>query len=223
MGPRLAFAGWRWAAGMLLLGISAEAPAQVFRCEQHGKTVFSDLPCEAGAKASKKEYATVHGNAQVDFNVQLTHYDVRGQDKMSVFRSLDANGPKGFHGLASWKIDYKYSAGEDKGDCYVREIRTQVSGAILMPRWIDESSASPDLRVWWQTLYSRLMRHEEGHVQHGRELAQLINERLLGLGTQPCGQLPGLARQEFDRLVTNLKGRDKEYDARTNHGRIQFQ
>jgi hypothetical protein len=36
-----------------------------------------------------------------------------------------------------------------------------------------------------------------------------------------CDRLKTLARDESQRLYANLKARDKEYDARTNHGATQ--
>ncbi|MBI5912038.1 MAG: DUF922 domain-containing protein [Betaproteobacteria bacterium] len=66
-----------------------------------------------------------------------------------------------------------------------------------------------------------LKRHEDGHIQHGRELALLVKERLMGLGVVPCDQMQALAEGEFQRLYGNLKARDQEYDARTNHGATQ--
>jgi hypothetical protein len=36
-----------------------------------------------------------------------------------------------------------------------------------------------------------------------------------------CDRLKTLARDESQRLYANLKARDEEYDARTNHGATQ--
>ena len=57
--------------------------------------------------------------------------------------------------------------------------------------------------------------------QHGRELALLVNTRLLGMGAVPCDEMKTRAKSEYDRIYHNLKERDLEYDARTNHGAAQ--
>jgi predicted secreted Zn-dependent protease len=153
--------------------------------------------------------------------VSVVHYDVRGQDYPSLVRSIRANGPKGFHGLARWKVAPETSV-EARGDgCSISAVRVRVTGEILMPRWVDAASAPPDLQRRWTDHYAALQRHEDGHIQHGRELALLVKERLMGLGVMACDRLEALARNEFQRLYENLKARDREYDARTNHGATQ--
>jgi predicted secreted Zn-dependent protease len=135
--------------------------------------------------------------------------------------SIRANGPRGFHGLASWDISYEYTTKQHRDACQVATARTKVSGEILMPQWDDEPTAPRELQRRWSNYYSVLKRHEDGHIQHGKELALLVNERLMGLGVVPCDQLQALTEGEFQRLYGNLKARDEEYDARTNHGVTQ--
>ena len=43
----------------------------------------------------------------------------------------------------------------------------------------------------------------------------------MGLGVVPCDQLKALIEREYQRLYGNLKTRDQDYDARTNHGATQ--
>lgn len=62
------------------------------------------------------------------------------------------------------------------------------------------------------------MLHEDGHIQHGKEFAILLKERLLGLGVVPCAELDARADQTHNTLYSNLQARDAEYDRRTSHG-----
>lgn len=197
------------------------AMAQVHRCERAGKITFSDQPCEAEAKASQKAYATASASGSLDLKVVVTHYDVTGRTFDALTRSLRANGPQGFHGMASWRIGYQYRTIRQADTCRIDTVITTVSGEILMPRWIDEATAAPALQRRWTEHYAALKRHEDGHIQHGRELALLVKERLMGLGSVACDTLKGLADGEFQRLHQNLKTRDRQYDARTGHGATQ--
>lgn len=43
----------------------------------------------------------------------------------------------------------------------------------------------------------------------------------MGLGTLPCERLHEIAEREYQRVYSNLRSRDKEYDLRTNHGETQ--
>lgn len=207
--------------GLLLVAVAGLTHGQVYRCEQGGQIVFSDQTCERGAKATKKVFATSAAIGTLDIQIAVTHYSVQGQDYDSLMSSLRANGPKGFHGLASWNIRYDYTTKRRGDACQIDTVRTQVNGRILMPRWTDELSAPQALRRRWNDYYAALKWHEDGHIQHGKELALLVKERLIGLGVAPCDQMQVMAQKEFDRLYGNLKMRDQEYDARTNHGAIQ--
>jgi predicted secreted Zn-dependent protease len=206
---------------LLLLAVASRTQAQVYRCEHDGRIAFSDRPCEAGAKATRKGYATSGASGVLDLQIAANHYPVQGRDYGSLASSLNANGPKGFHGLASWKIGYEYTTKRQRDACQIATVRVKISGEILMPRWAEESSAPLELQRRWGDYYAALKRHEDGHIQHGRELALLVKERLMGLGAAPCDQVQALAQGEFQRLYGNLKARDQEYDARTNHGATQ--
>lgn len=210
---------------LALLLTHATAHAQVYRCEQNGKLAFSDQPCKPGAKSTQKDYAP-QGAPQgatgtLDLDVPVRYYAVQGTDHATLAQSLKANGPRGFHGLASWRLDYQYTTRRTGPNCQVDSVNVKVGGEILMPRWADENAAPVELQRRWATYYAALKRHEDGHVQHGRELALLVKERFMGLGAHPCEQFKALTEGEFNRLTTNLKTRDQEYDARTNHGATQ--
>lgn len=195
------------------------ALAQVYRCEQNGKLAFSDQPCKPGAKATQKDYAASPGaKGMLDLQVAVVHYTVQGRDYDSLAQSLSANGPKGFHGLATWKIGFQYTTRKQRDGCQVDTVTVKVDGEIKMPRWADEKAAPQELQARWRNFYAALKRHEDGHIQHGRELALMTKEKLLGLGVVPCEKVQDLANAEFLRLLDNHKARDREYDERTQHG-----
>lgn len=108
-----------------------------------------------------------------------------------------------------------------KDGCQIATVHLTVTGEILMPRGEDKGTASSDLQQRWARYYDALKLHEEGHIQNGKELAFLVRERVLGLGTLPCERLLEVAEGEYQRIYSNLKSRDREYDVRTNHGATQ--
>lgn len=205
----------------LLIATIGNAHAQVHRCERAGKIAFSDQPCEVGDKASQKVYSSSAASNALDMQVVVTHYSVEGMSDAALARSLKANGPGGFHGLASWNVSFNYTTKKRSDACEIDAVRIKVSGEILMPRWTDESSAPPPLQERWRKYYAALKRHEDGHILHGKELALRVAERLMGIGAMPCGQIQSLAQGEFQRTYNNQKTRDQEYDARTNHGKAE--
>ncbi len=200
---------------------TCECTAQIYRCEHGGKISYSDQTCEAGAKSTKKAYSPSTASGTLDLQVVVTNYAVAGQDYESLLNSMNVNGPKGFHGLASWKIRKEFATTTAKDGCRITTVRLTVTGEILMPLWGDKSTAPADLQQRWARYYDALKVHEDGHIQNGKELGVLVKERLMSLGTLPCERLPEIAEREYQRVYGNLRSRDKEYDVRTNHGATQ--
>ena len=117
------------------------------------------------------------------------HYQVRGATIQAARASIRANGPEGWAGFARWDVKYSYESKPAGSNCAVSSVAIKVTGDIQMPEWVDMSSASQADQAAWQAMYNNLKRHEDGHVQHGREFGALLKERLLGLGAVPCDEL----------------------------------
>lgn len=199
-----------------LAGSTCTVGAQVYKCKQSGATIFTDKPCaESGAALA---VAGESANGRITVDVVTKHYQVSGRDSQAVYMSLKTNNPGGFMGWARWKVDYQIAPITRGDQCRVGSVSIRMVGDILMPQWIEEQSVADIQRSWWQQMYAGLKRHEDGHIQNGREFAVLLKQRLLGLGTVPCAELDDRARREYELLATNLRDRDREYDRRTQHG-----
>jgi predicted secreted Zn-dependent protease len=192
--------------------------AQIYKCEVAGKTEFRDQPCAGGAA---KPMALQNGSVaqgNIDFRVNTNHYPVNGADLAAAYQSLRVRGPSGFAGWARWNVKYEYMSKPAPSGCMISAVTIRIDAEIMMPQWVEEKNASLRDQSSWQTMYYQLKRHEDGHVQHGREFALLLKERLMGIGAIPCAQLQARSEQEYQRLYENLKNRDAEYDRRTDHG-----
>jgi predicted secreted Zn-dependent protease len=154
----------------------------------------------------------------IDFQISTHHYQVNGADIGAAYESLRVRGPNGFAGWARWKVDFDFSKQAVASGCIITAVTIRVVGEIAMPEWAEEKSATSADQAAWRAMYVKLKHHEDGHVQHGREFAILLKERLMGLGTVACDLLQSRAQQEYQRLYANLKDRDQEYDRRTDHG-----
>jgi predicted secreted Zn-dependent protease len=198
------------------------ASAKIYQCTIKNQRIYSDQPCEENKTSTLKSIATkTVPPSPVNKQITWNYYPVLGKDYPSLIQSLAANGPKGFHGLANWNVTYGYSTRVNDGVCRFDTINVYLRGEVLMPRWLDQSRASADLQYRWQNYYSALKQHEEGHIQNGMELALLVREKILGLGTFQCSQAATIAQKEFDRIYGFHKERDKKYDERTEHGATQ--
>jgi predicted secreted Zn-dependent protease len=231
LSPTLACAvGCAAAIAVAAMLTPTSAAAQVRKCMVEGRTVYTDLPCAtsepiAVIKNNSMQASTTTNSSSpakgIDSKIIWNRYPVRGQDYASLVKSLAVNGPRGFHGLTSWNVTYQFTTRITGNVCRFDSIRLIVKGEILMPKWTDEDTAPPALRQRWADYYSALQQHEEGHLQHGNELAALVQEKFLGYGDFACDQGNAVAKNEFDKIYLNLKNRDKEYDVRTQHGATQ--
>ncbi|MGA8515781.1 MAG: DUF922 domain-containing protein [Burkholderiaceae bacterium] len=208
---------------VVLCGALAQAAhAQVHKCTEAGRTVYTDTPCTSGVEPHFSGIKSVaKSSSALETQIIWNRYPVKGNSYDSLIKSLAVNGPKGFHGLAGWNISYHFSTKAEGKLCRFDNVRLKIVGEILLPKWTDEAAAPAALQQRWQGYYAALQQHEEGHVQHGNELAALVREKFLGVSDFPCAQAAVVAQAEFDKVYANLKNRDKEYDQRTQHGATQ--
>jgi predicted secreted Zn-dependent protease len=207
---------------VLCSGLPFAVTAQVHKCTEAGRTVYTDAPCTSGVAPNFSGIKSVpKTSSALETQIIWNRYPVKGNSYDSLVRSLAANGPKGYHGMAAWNISYHHTVIPEGKLRRFDNVRLKIVGEILMPKWTDEATAPPALQQRWQAYYAALQQHEEGHVQHGNELAALVREKFFGVTDFACNQAEAVAKAEFDRVYNNLKLRDKEYDARTQHGATQ--
>ena len=119
-------------------------------------------------------------------------------------------------------MKYQYRSQSVGGRCAVSEVTTTMTGNITFPRWTRRAGASADLGTRWDRYEAALRQHEEGHLDHGRELAdRLVTELKDVPPAQSCGELDQRVRARFDTLLKQYNQKDLDYDQRTQHGRAQ--
>lgn len=152
----------------------------------------------------------------------MTYYDVEGLEHAILLRALNSRGPKGFHGYTEWRVSYRYETTVQTGRCAVSKVSSRMHGNIIMPRWVKRAGAPAALVARWQRYERALLVHEEGHLDHGREMARALEIELPKLpAAQDCQALDRAVRLRFDALLQQYAARDREYDLRTGHGKTQ--
>jgi predicted secreted Zn-dependent protease len=154
--------------------------------------------------------------------VTMTYYDVEGLEHAILLRAMNNRGPKGFHGYTEWRVSYRYETTVQARGCAVSKVSTRLQGNIILPRWVTRAGAPAELIAHWQRYERALLIHEEGHLDHGRELARALEAELPRLpAAQDCQVLDQAVRLRFDELLRQYQARDREYDLRTGHGKTQ--
>ncbi|MFT4195259.1 DUF922 domain-containing protein [Ottowia sp.] len=196
---------------------AANASAQIYRCEHAGRVDFSDRPC-AGGNATRQMTANSGPRIDIQFKTETDAYSVPGADLAAAYAFIRARGPGGYWAMARWNPSYTYQYARNGDTCRITAAEIKLVGHILMPEWRGKSGASATDQAKWNLMHAKLLRHEQGHIQYGREFSILLRERLAGMGFVPCTELAGRARSIYDKLLTNLRERDRDYDRRTEHG-----
>jgi len=151
--------------------------------------------------------------------VKVNDYDVQGSDFNSLLGALNARGA--FHGRADWKLSYRFRSQAGPGGCAVSSIETDLDLQMTLPRWTPPAGVSGDLASRWDRYVAALRLHEEGHLDHGRGAEKAFRAAASAATAADCGSLDRALRERFSQLIADYQGRDREYDRRTEHGKLQ--
>ena len=199
-----------------IAGLSAtSAAAQMYKCTgADGKASYRDHPCDAGARQADIE-DRMTGRAPA-----VRYYELYARDYAGMRREIDAKGPKGFHGMANWNVRYTYRWRRNgDGSCEIEGVAPFFDGEILMPRWVPGASVTAAQRSAWERFVATLKVHEDGHIEHGQQLANALSQ--LGGMRVDCNSVEASLKKRADALITRYIALDEEYDKKTNHGATQ--
>jgi predicted secreted Zn-dependent protease len=188
---------WAFPVGFLLSGNAAALEKCV---GADGKVSYSDRGCAAGAKRS-----SVGGGSFSEAKIE--YYDVAGP------------GPHLAH--ANWYLSYQNTVSSTGGACKVNKIATKLDLKVRMPRWNAPASADPKLVAGWNRYVGALEVHENGHLQHGRDMEANFKRAAMAISAANCGDVERQLRQRFDAMIKDASALDVQYDAQTRHGATQ--
>lgn len=163
--------------------------------------------------------------AAVRDEVRYQFYEVRLRSGERVYQALNRSSPirsegKVFFGYTTWNVhwNYRWWRAED-GRCKITENTVQVSSLIQLPQIQGDLGS---LQGRYDRAFAALKLHEQGHADIGRAVAQEIDSFILSLPEKAsCAQLEHAANSGAQDILARSKGRDRDYDARTGHGKTQ--
>ena len=152
-------------------------------------------------------------------------YAVYAQPSDTLRQALNAATPitedgQRFHGHTRWNVRWTFRWQSDaSGRCRITEVTTRLRTEVQLP---ELRRATPEQRAVFDRYLPALSRHEQGHVQFGRDAARAIDQGIAQMPAAP--DCPALERQANDlghRLVREHAEREKQYDRDTRHGASQ--
>jgi predicted secreted Zn-dependent protease len=159
--------------------------------------------------------------------IRYEYYDVSGRSAHELRQCMNRHENRWTDGtpydaLTTWKVKSDYNLEEENGLCRVAFVKVSVDIVHKLPRWVNRSEATPELVERWDRYLRAVMIHEEGHKNFGILAASETEKAISGMrAIGGCEELRGLVETRVDDLIDRIKKQEREYDNRTDHGRLQ--
>ncbi len=132
---------------------------------------------------------------------------------------ITTNGQR-FHGHTRWNVRWTFRwQSEASGQCRITEVTTRLRTEVQLP---ELRRATPSQQAVFDRYVPALSRHEQGHVQFGRDAARAVDQGIAQLpAASNCAALERQANELGHRLLREHAEREKQYDRDTRHGASQ--
>lgn len=158
---------------------------------------------------------------------ETRYYNVSGNSAAELRASLNSNRPATsdgvrHDGVTTWKIQWRFRTTSARDRCDLTSFSATEEIVETIPKWVNESGASPALVDQWHAFLTALVAHESGHVAIATEALDAIRNAGRGFRSQStCADLTRLVNDAGNSLLAQYKEKDRKYDADTQHGRTQ--
>lgn len=163
--------------------------------------------------------------AEVIENLEYQYYEVNVAANQSLRSALNQASTirqdgKTHHGYTKWHVRWHFHWNNDhSGHCKIVSSKTTLQGNILLPRL---AYAPLIQRKQFDRYMIALREHELGHYKIGQEAAKAIDEQFSSVpSSSTCKALEKPANDRAYQILEKYKLADKEYDAKTIHGKTQ--
>jgi predicted secreted Zn-dependent protease len=158
--------------------------------------------------------------------IDTTYYTVRGStvdDLRSQVKTLGPQkGGKRFDAGTEYQIRWRNRSVTANGICRFDSVVVHLNVKFIYPRWQIPPSASERLVNTWRRYFTKLLEHENGHLDLAlagcREILQAIKQ------IQPeitCRAIEEKAESIAEAIVARVQKKQLEYDRVTDHGTTQ--
>ncbi len=169
--------------------------------------------------AKSDAYRETERRLLADFAViGVEHYEIRGDSPEELNLEMHAKG-QGANGMTTAKVKYDFMC-QGGGDTYaIRSISSKCMAKMRLPKWYGVDNASPEFKEIWNKYYSALRTHEMGHVLICAKTAKQVKDALESIpSASMCTGISQLADESAEKAVSDMPGKQEQYDADTLHG-----
>lgn len=160
-------------------------------------------------------------------DIQYQYYSIYPKQKTDLEGEMQTRSPilvngKKFKGYTKWYVNWKFWWYEKPNDCRITNTQVSLKVIYTLPQIPKNYATSPDTRSIFNQFYNALFKHEQNHKNSGLFAARDIEKALLNLGSFPsCQELEIAANRKGNQIIEQYAQRDRDYDKRTDHGRLE--
>lgn len=164
-----------------------------------------------------------HGvTEKLTFSYYEAMYSSSGQSIYSMLQNVSPIRQDGkiYLGYTSTSIEWVFNRFEHRdGRCRLTDVEVKYSATITLPKL--RGAGEVDMSKF-ESFLTALRRHEMGHYDIGREIAEKIDKGVSGLPEMPsCKQLDLSVNDLGNRILEDSKNMGSDYDRVTDYGRSQ--
>lgn len=154
------------------------------------------------------------------------YYYVDGASASVLAAQIDQTGPaadgKRYAGKTKWDVQWKFKHEQQGVTCTMKQVAVAIGIAQTLPKWRGEAKGATALKMRWRQFVEALVRHEDGHKQHGLAAGREIEATLIAAKpASNCEDLTAAANAAAEAIVKKYQALDDDYDHKTDHGRSQ--
>ncbi len=116
-------------------------------------------------------------------------------------------------GATRMNFTTKIGYANDGRHCRIVSADTTVKARVVLPRWRQRSRADGDVRIFWDTLFADIKRHEDRHVEIAKAHAREMEQSLRKAGRfKSCEAAAARAKEISTRILARHDKAQLEFD-----------
>jgi predicted secreted Zn-dependent protease len=152
-------------------------------------------------------------------STETQYYLVDGKNAQAIRKDMNAKRSRHYDAYTAWQVNWNFYWNDNRSSCTLTKVNTKVAVKFTLPKLATDSLADQNAKQRWNSYYSALIAHENGHRDFGVNAATAIEQALLSMGSRDnCKVLEKEANNLAYRVLDKYIADEKLYDIDTNHG-----
>lgn len=158
--------------------------------------------------------------AEPTVSINTTYYKVNGSTPNAIRKDMNKKRSGKFDAYTNWSVKWHFNTQKNRNkECEIKNIDVKLNIKFILPQWKAERAVDENLKEHWNNYYTALIDHENQHKDIAVEMAGEIEEVLKELGAEKdCNKLKKIANNTANKVLSDYKAKQKNFDAETNHG-----